>query len=155
MQDSLILLILFILPAVPFISATLHHVTTSCRLTALQGFPILCKPPLNLLSNSSSSNTFQIPSLFAGRYQHIVLFCARSSLLVCKHYILYLFNILPNWKHTKEIKSSLDNVNVWVSKWMQRRLFFNPSVQNMLIVPSAADQWLHVFHAVEANAADS
>lgn len=30
--------------------------------------------------------------------------------------------------------------------------FFNPSVQNMLRVPSAADPWVHVCYAVEENA---
>lgn len=46
-----------------------------------------------------------------------------------------------------DVKSSLDDGNAQVNIWRQRHRLSSPAVQNMLIVPSAADQWVHVFQA--------
>lgn len=53
-----------------------------------------------------------------------------------------------------DVKSSLDDGNARVNIWRQRHCFSNPAVQNMLLVPSAADQWVLAFQAVEEKTAD-
>lgn len=112
MQDVLILPVRFILPAVPFTLTTLGNMMKSHRVTALQGFPLFYK---HILNHGLKYLPMRHP-LYLGRYQPAHLLCAWPSLSAYKcYYVLPLFIIPPSWKHSKDVKSSLEKVNVRIN----------------------------------------